>query len=100
VFNVLQYYDFLEGSPDLESQTRAKRFDQYGSPVGGLVRFQTELGESVTEGQTLFAVTTPFGEQKATVAADTDGILWRARRLPQVATGEYVCSVGTHVDDY
>lgn len=41
-----------------------------------------------------------FGELKARVTADDDGVFWRTRRLPQVAAGEYVCSVGTNVDKY
>ena len=100
VFNVLRYYDFLAGDVELEAQTRAGDFTQHGAPAGGLVSFERELGERVRAGETLFAVTTPFGEPKAEVTADEDGILWRTRRLPQVATGEYVCSVGTDVDTY
>jgi len=34
------------------------------------------------------------------VTADTKGIFWRSRRLPQVATGEYVCSVATTIDSF
>ncbi|MCU4740970.1 succinylglutamate desuccinylase/aspartoacylase family protein [Halobacteria archaeon AArc-m2/3/4] len=100
VFNVLTHYGFLDGDSDYERQTRASGFDQYGSPVGGLVTFERELGQRVSTGETLFEVTTPFGETKAEITADSDGILWRTRRLPQVATGEYVCSVGTDIDTY
>ncbi|AFZ73180.1 succinylglutamate desuccinylase/aspartoacylase family protein [Natronobacterium gregoryi] len=100
VLNVLTYYDFLEGKLDPERQTRANGFEQYGAPCGGLVSLQKDLGDEVTRGDTLYEVTTPFGEPKETVTADGDGILWRTRRLPQVATGEYVCSVGTDVDSY
>ncbi len=100
VFNVLRHYGFLEGSPDLESQTRATGFEQYGAPAGGLVDMQKALGERVARGETIFEVTTPFGESKAAITADSDGVLWRTRRLPQVATGEYVCSVGTDLDSY
>jgi predicted deacylase len=98
VFNVLRGYDFLGGEPDVERQTRAKGFDQYGSPVGGLVRFEPDLGDRVSANETLFEVTDPFGAPKAKITADNDGIFWRSRRLPQVATGEYVCSVGTSID--
>ena len=100
VFNVLRHYGFLDGSVPLERQTRAGGFSQHGAPAGGLIRFERELGEQVRAGETLFTVTTAFGEPKAEVTADEDGILWRTRRLPQVATGEYVCSVGTDVDSY
>ncbi|SFL24845.1 hypothetical protein SAMN04487950_3036 [Halogranum rubrum] len=100
VFNVLRYYGFLNGHVDLERQTRAKGFDQYGSPAGGLVSFEKELGERVSPGDTIFDVTDVFGKLKARVTADNSGVFWRSRRLPQVASGEYVCSVGTNVDTY
>jgi predicted deacylase len=100
VFNVLTHYGFLDGDVQTESQPRAQEFDRYGSPVGGLVDFRVDLGERVTADDTLFEVTDAFGTLKATVTADADGVFWRTRRLPQVATGEYVCSVGTEVDTY
>ena len=100
VMNVLTYYGFLDGSVELTSQTRAAGFTQYGSPTGGLVTFHADLGEAVAEGDVLFEVTDVFGGVKAEITADTDGVFWRTRRLPQVATGEYVCSVGTDVDSY
>jgi len=100
VFNVLREYGFLDGPTDLNRQIRAKRFDQYGSPVGGIVDYHVELGTRVSTGQTLFTVTDAFGQTKASISADNNGIFWRSRRLPQVASGEYVCSVGTNVDSY
>jgi len=99
VFNVLRYYGFLDGDVDPQPQQRASGFDRYGSPAGGLVRFEADLGESVSRGDVLFSVTDVFGELKAEVTADTDGVFWRTRRLPQVASGEYVCSVGTNIDE-
>ncbi|WP_435161240.1 succinylglutamate desuccinylase/aspartoacylase family protein [Halorubrum sp. SY-15] len=100
LFNVLRYYGFLPGEVTPESQTRARGFDQYGAPAGGLVRFEADLGERVTAGDSLFTVTDAFGERRGRVTADADGVFWRTRRLPQVAAGEYVCSVGTNVDRY
>jgi hypothetical protein len=100
VFNVLRRYGFLDGGVDTNSQTRATGFDQYGAPAGGLVDFQKDLGDRVSAGETLFEVTDPFGTLRARVTADNAGIFWRTRRLPQIATGEYVCSVGTDVDTY
>ena len=100
VFNVLRHYGFLDGRVDTETQTRATGFEQYGAPAGGFVDFTVELGDRVSPSTTLFEVTDVFGELKAEVTADTGGVFWRTRRLPQVATGEYVCSVGTDVDSY
>jgi predicted deacylase len=100
VFNVLRYYGFLDGQVDSSLQTRASGFEQYGAPAGGLVTVHPNLGERVSRGDILFEVTDPFGNVKREVTADSSGVFWRARRLPQVATGEYVCSVGTDVDSY
>ncbi|MDS0282441.1 succinylglutamate desuccinylase/aspartoacylase family protein [Haloarcula onubensis] len=100
VFNVLRYYDFLEGQAAPAPQARATGFEQYGSPVGGLVDFHPDLGDRVSRGETLFEVTDVFGETKREITADSSGVFWRSRRLPQVATGEYVCSVGTNIDTY
>lgn len=100
VFNVLRHYGLLEGDVQTEPQSRARGFDRYGAPVGGLVRFSASLGDRVSAGDPLFRVTDTFGQERSSVMADEDGIFWRTRRLPQVATGEYVCSVGTDVDRY
>ncbi|WP_435065578.1 succinylglutamate desuccinylase/aspartoacylase family protein [Halobaculum sp. EA56] len=100
MFRVLRYYSFLDGDVERDLQTRASGFDQYGSPAGGLVTYEVDLGERVSRGDVLFEVTDAFGTLKARVTADNEGIFWRSRRLPQVATGEYVCSVGTDVDQF
>jgi predicted deacylase len=100
VFNVLRHYGFLDGEASIAKQTRAAGFDQYRSSSGGLVRFRAELGEEIHPGDTLFDVIDPFGQLTSRVTADSEGIFWRSRRLPQVATGEYVCSVATGIDSY
>ncbi|RBI63003.1 deacylase [halophilic archaeon] len=100
VFNVLRHYGFLDGDVELQPQTRATGFDRYGAPSGGVVDFAKDLGDAVEPGDVLFEVTDVFGTLKAEVTADQRGVFWRTRRLPQVATGEYVCSVGTDVDEY
>ena len=100
VMNVLGYYDFLERSVSPGTQRRAHRFEQYGAPRGGLVEFTAPLGEEVSVGTPLFDIVSVFGERKARVTAEQSGILWRARRRPQVATGEYVCTLGTDLDTY
>ncbi len=100
VFNVLYRYGFLDGDITTATQIRATGFRQYGSPAGGLVNFKFELGDEIRRGETLFEITDPFGTVKREVTAKSDGIFWRHRRLPQVATGEYVCSIGTNLDEY
>ena len=98
VFNVLRAYGFLDGSVEMDKQTRATGFDQYGAPAGGIVDFHVELGDRVARDDPLFTLTDVFGTTKVRVTADSPGLFWRSRRLPQVASGAYVCSVGTDLD--
>ncbi|MFT4889109.1 MAG: putative deacylase [Halobacteriales archaeon] len=100
VFNVLRGYGFFDGAPGPGAQVRATGFEQYGSPAGGLVDFAFGLGDRVATGDTLFTVTDAFGRKKDEVTAESSGVFWRTRRLPQVATGEYVCSLGTDLNEY
>jgi len=100
LLNVLGHYGFLDREVEPAPQVRARGFERIDAPAGGLVRFHTDLGDRVARGDPLFEVTDVFGTTKETVSADTGGVLWRTRRLPQVASGEYVCSVGTDVDEY
>lgn len=98
--NVLGYYGFIDHAVDLEPQIRATGFDRYNAPAGGLTRFAVDLGDRVERNDRLYEITDVFGTVKDEVVADRGGIFWRARRLPHVATGEYVCSIGTDVDEY
>lgn len=99
VLNVLKYYDFLPGDVTIDPQVRSQGFEQYGAPSGGFVHFEVELGEQIRAGDPLFTIKNVFGQTQDVVEAETAGIFWRTRRLPQVATGEYVCTVGTNVDE-
>ena len=98
--NVLKSYGFLSEESVRNKQVRARGFKQYNAPTGGLVKFEADLGNTVESGDKLFSVTNVFGDEKGKIVADSEGIFWRTRRLPQVATGEYVCSVGTRIDTY
>lgn len=100
LFNVLRVYGFLDGRGELRTQTRASDMRYYSAPRGGVVDLEKELGEQVSRGERIFTVTDVFGNEKQAVTADESGIFWRSRRLPQVASGEYVCSIGTDIDEY
>lgn len=100
VRNVLRHCGLLEGTPGRSKQLCASGFDQYGAPAGGLVEFTVDLGERVKAGDQLAQITDVFGAEASTITADSDGLVWRMRRLPQVAAGEYVCSVGTGLNRY
>jgi predicted deacylase len=100
VFNVLRHYGFIDGDVTMRTQTRASGFKHYFSPSGGLVDYAVDLGDRVTRGDTLFRIVDPFGTVKTAVTAGSNGIFWRHGRLPQIASGEYVCSVGTKIDEF
>jgi len=99
VTNVLAQYGFVNGEPKKpREQFRAKGFDVKHANRGGLIDLTADLYDSVEKGDELFDVTEVFGETKETVEAENEGVVWRTRRLPMVATGEYVMSVATGVE--
>jgi predicted deacylase len=99
VMNVLAHYGFIDGDPSLpEEQFRASDFEVIHSDRGGLVDLETGLYERVENGDVLFGVTDIFGETKTKAKSPADGVVWRRRRLPMVATGEYVMSVATGLE--
>jgi len=99
VFNVLAEYGFVDREPSLpREQFRATDFGVFHADRGGLVERHADLYDKVEEGDELFSVTDVFGETKETVESSADGVVWRTRRLPMVATGEYVMSVATGVE--
>ncbi len=100
VFNVMREYDLLSGEGDSPSQQyRAQAFENVHSGRGGLVDLETDLYREVEKGETLFEVTDVFGNHKDTVASPCDGVVWRTRRLPMVASGEYVLSVASEIEE-
>jgi len=99
VMNVLKGYGFLDGEPSLPGeQSRAEGFEVVHADRGGLVDRKVDLYDRVEEGDTLFGVTGVFGEERWVAESPAEGIVWRTRRLPMVATGEYVMSVATGVE--
>lgn len=100
MYNLLKRNNFLSGSTCTRKQYRVRSLDHYVAPTGGFITYKRELGEHVDAGDTMFEVTDTFGQSIDRITANNDGIFWRTRRLPQVASGEYVCSIGTSLDQY
>ncbi|MFB6283946.1 MAG: succinylglutamate desuccinylase/aspartoacylase family protein [Halobacteria archaeon] len=100
LFNVLKGYGFLDTDADVpEEQYVADRFDTYHSGRGGLLRFRVDLYDEVEENDLLFEITDVFGNVREKRKAENPGLVWRKRRLPNVATGEYVVSVATGLEE-
>lgn len=100
VFNVMRSYDMLDGDPEKPTQQyRAQAFENVYADRGGLVEVHTDLYHEVEEGDALFSVTDVFGNEKDTVESPAEGVVWRTRRLPMVATGEYVLSVASEIEE-
>ncbi|MFP4632161.1 MAG: succinylglutamate desuccinylase/aspartoacylase family protein [Halobacteriales archaeon] len=100
VFNVMREYDMLEGEPRLPAnQYRARGFESLYSDSGGLLDLEADLYDEVEEGERLYDVTDVFGDVKSSKDADRDCVVWRTRRLPMVASGEYVMSVAYDVEE-
>lgn len=99
VFNVLRARGMLPGDPDDPGPQRVARdYETVNADRGGLLDPHVDLYDRVDEGDPLCDVTTVFGEHRDTITASEGGVVWRLRRLPMVATGEYVMSIGTDLE--
>ncbi|SPH24917.1 N-alpha-acetyl-L-2,4-diaminobutyric acid deacetylase [Defluviimonas aquaemixtae] len=65
------------------------------APAGGLIRTFRAEGDVVAAGETLAAVSDPFGEKETTMTAPTDGIIVGRAVLPIVNEGDAIFHLGT-----
>ena len=98
VQNVLQYYQFILGTPEIpEQQIVVKQFVPLLSNEGGFVYYRAELYEHLTASQTIADICDVFGNVREAIAAPVDGIFWSKHVYPMVASGSIVGKIGTPV---
>ena len=58
------------------------------APIGGIFRARKEAGDTVKAGETIGAISDPFGEEERELVADDPGIIVGATRLPVINEGD------------
>ena len=98
VRNVLQYYDFIAGAPEIpEQQVVVKKFVPLVSNEGGFVYYRTELYEHLTASQPVADICDVFGNVRESISSPVDGVFWAKPIYPMVASGGIVGKIGTPI---
>ena len=96
VMNVLQYYNFIAGTPEIpERQVVVKRFVPLLSNEGGFIYYQAELYERLARHQPVAEIRDVFGNLRETVRAPVEGVFWAKPTYPMVASGGIIGKIGT-----
>ena len=95
VLNVLKYYDFIDGEPELpQKQTIVNRLVTFASNQGGFVYYKANLYDHVEASQPIAEICNVFGHTRETIRAPESGIFWSRAVYPMVASGESIGKIG------
>ncbi|MCZ6676473.1 MAG: succinylglutamate desuccinylase/aspartoacylase family protein [Candidatus Poribacteria bacterium] len=95
VLNVLKYYGFIDGEPELpRQQTVVNRFVTLLSNHGGFVYYKANLYDRVEPYQPIAEICDVFGHPRETIRAPESGIFWSRPVYPMVASGEVIGKIG------
>ena len=98
VENVLKYYGFVDGTPEIPpSQTIVRRFAEIRNDHGGFIRYRAALGELVEYRQPVADICDAFGRVKETILAPRKGVLWSTSLYPMVTGGSTIGTLGVQV---
>ena len=98
VLNVLQYYQFIDGTPEVpERQIVVKQFVPLLSNEGGFVYYKVELYDPVAAYQPIADIRDVFGNVRESIRAPVEGIFWSKPVYPMVASGGIIGKIGTPI---
>ena len=99
VQNVLKYYGFAEGKPELpERQVLVNQLITLLSNEGGFIYYKVNLYDYVEAHQPVAQICDVFGNLREVVRAPERGIFWSHPVYPMVATGGAIGKVGIPID--
>ena len=98
VLNVLQYYHFIDGTPEVpEQQIVVKKFVPLLSNEGGFVYYKVELYDQIAAYQSIAEIRDVFGNVRESIRSPVDGIFWAKPVYPMVASGGIIGKIGTPI---
>lgn len=105
VLNVMRHLGMLVGAPEVaESPVHLVGDGNLDvvtlAPVGGYFRAQVALLDRVQQGDVLGRIVDFFGEVRAEIRAEADGVVIMVRRLHRVHVGDGLLQVTNTLDDY
>ena len=99
VQNILTYYGFVKGDPELpKRQVLVDRLITLLSNGGGFIYYKVDLYDYVEAHQPVAEICDVFGKLREVVRAPEHGIFWSHPAYPMVATGGTIGKIGIPID--
>jgi predicted deacylase len=98
VQNVLKYYGFLDGEPEIpEQQVVVRKFQSIENDRGGFIKYRAKMYDLLKYRDPVADICDAFGRTVETITAPRKGILWSANLYPMVPSGSRIGTLGVDI---
>jgi hypothetical protein len=98
VENVLKYYGFIDGKPDIpEKQVVVRKFQNINNERGGFIKYRAKMYDLLEYRDPVADICDAFGRTVETVTSPKKGMLWSTNMYPMVPSGSKIGTLGIDV---
>jgi predicted deacylase len=98
VQNVLRYYGFLDGDPEIpEQQVVVRKFQGIENDRGGFIKYRAKMYDLLEYRDPVADICDAFGRTVETITAPRKGILWSVNLYPMVPSGSRIGTLGVDI---
>jgi hypothetical protein len=98
VQNVLKYYGFLDGEPEIpEQQVVVRKFQSIENDRGGFIKYRAKMYDLLEYRDPVADICDAFGRTVENITAPRKGILWSANLYPMVPSGSRIGTLGVDI---
>ncbi len=95
VQNVLKYYGFLDGEPEIpERQVVVRKFERIHNNRGGFIKYRAKMYDLLEYRAPVADICDAFGRVVETVTAPKKGVLWATNMYPMTPSGSRIGTLG------
>ena len=95
VQNVLKYYGFLDGEPEIpEEQIVVKKFQSIHSNRGGFIKYRAKIYDLLEYRDPIADICDAFGRVVQTITAPKKGVLWATNLYPMTHSDSRIATLG------
>ncbi len=95
VQNVLKYYGFLDGEPEIpERQVVVRKFERIPNNRGGFIKYRAKMYDLLEYRAPVADICDAFGRVVETVTSPKKGVLWTTNMYPMTPSGSRIGTLG------
>lgn len=98
ILNVLKFYGFIEGKPEIpDKQVVIRSLQSVYSNHGGFIRYHVDLYDTVKSRSEIADILDVFGRRVEAILSPCNGILWMKNSYPMAFSGSLIATIGTNI---